>query len=300
VGNALSYWLRVREQADTAARSESLTQALADATAIRTSGAPLRLLDLGTGTGANIRYLIERLAGPQRWLVVDRNADLLTELPERMAAWAADSGYEARIDGRHCRVRGPRFDCTVETQQQDLGVLDDHALFAGRHVVTASALLDLVSEAWLLSLSAHCRAEKALAMFVITYNGRFSCTPTDPGDEEARILLNRHQTRDKGLGGPAAGPDAAGVAERCFLQAGYRVRRERSDWQLGPDDRDVQRLLIQGWAEASAEMAPARVVEIARWRAGRLAHLEAGRSHVMVGHDDLLAWPADTGSAGQP
>jgi hypothetical protein len=197
-------------------------------------------------------------------------------------------------------VRGARFDCAIETQQQDLGALDDHALFAGRHVVTASALLDLVSEVWLLSLSAHCRAEHALAMFAITYNGRFVCTPADVGDEEARFLLNRHQTRDKGLGGPAAGPDAPAVAERCFLQAGYRVRREPADWQLRPDDRDVQRLLIEGWAEASVEVTPARAAEIARWRARRLAHLEAGRSRVVVGHDDLLAWQGDTASAGQP
>jgi hypothetical protein len=183
------------------------------------------------------------------------------------------------------------MDDELETREADLGTLDDHRLFAGRHLVTASALLDLVSESWLRALAAHCRAENALALFALTYNGRSSCMPLDPGDEEVRELMNQHQKRDKGLGGGAEGPDAAAVAERCFLREGYSVRREPSDWVLRPSDTDIQRLLIDGWAEAATEMNPDRSQAIARWHARRLGHLEAGRSRIVVGHDDLGAWP---------
>jgi SAM-dependent methyltransferase len=285
----LSDWLRMREPADVAARSEALTRAIAD---MSVPGEPLRLLDLGTGTGSNIRYLAARLRGPQRWLGVDRSAVLLGALPERTASWAAASGYDASTDGRRCVVRGADFECEIETHEGDLGRLDDHRIFAGRHLVTASALLDLVSESWLQALAAHCRAEGARALFAITYDGRFTCTPADPDDESVRDLFNRHQKTDKGLGGPAAGPDGGAVAEQCFLREGYRVRREPSDWMLGPADRDIQRLLIDGWADAATEMAPDRAAAIAHWRARRIAHVEAGRSHAVVGHDDLAAWPA--------
>ena len=264
VDDALAHWLRVREPADTAARSEALTRAIAD----RARGAgPLRVLDLGTGTGANIRYLATRLRTPQHWLAVDRSAGLLA------------------------KARGTNIDGEVETREADLGRLDDDRLFAGRHLVTASALLDLVSESWLRELAAHCRTESALVLFALTYNGRSSCTPVDPGDEEVRELMNRHQLRDKGLGGGAAGPGAADVAEQCFRREGYAVRREASDWVLGPSNIDIQRLLIDGWAEAAAEMKPDRAPAIARWHARRVGHLEAGRSRIVVGHDDLAAWP---------
>ena len=53
----------------------------------------------------------------------------------------------------------------------------------------------------------------------------------------------------------------------------------------------MQRLLIEGWAEAAAEMAPDRASTTAGWRARRLTHVAAGRSRVVVGHDDLAAWP---------
>jgi glycosyltransferase involved in cell wall biosynthesis/SAM-dependent methyltransferase len=293
--NALAQWLRVREPADVAARSDALTRALAEAIA---PGEPLRLLDLGTGTGSNIRYLAQRLRATQRWLAVDRSAALLAELPGRMASWAAASGYAASADERRCVVRGTDFACEIETLESDVGTLDDHRIFAGRHIVTASALLDLVSESWLRALAAHCRGEGAAALFAITYNGRFTCTPADPWDEQVRDLMNRHQRRDKGLGGPAAGPDAGSVAEQCFLQEGYRVRREPSDWVLGSTDRDVQRLLIDGWADAAREMAPDRAAAIMRWRDRRLEHVEAGRSHLVVGHDDLAAWPDHVHAAG--
>ena len=147
---------------------------------------------------------------------MDRSAVLLAALPERITSWAAASGYEAWTDDRRCVVRGAHFECDIETQQGDLGTLDDHRIFAGRHIVTASALLDLVSKSWLLALAAHCRVEGALALFAITYNGRFACTPADAEDEVVRDLMNRHQKTDKGLGGPAAGPDAGAVAEQCF------------------------------------------------------------------------------------
>jgi hypothetical protein len=112
----------------------------------------------------------------------------------------------------------------------------------------------------------------------------------EPEDDMVRDLMNRHQKTDKGLGGPAAGPDATTRAEQCFVEAGYQVRHEPSDWTLAPAEADVQKLLIDGWMQAATEMAPDRASTIARWRVRRLAHLDAGRSRVIVGHDDLAAW----------
>jgi len=178
----------------------------------------------------------------------------------------------------------------VETRRVDLGALVDASLFSGRHLVTASALLDLVSESWLRTLAARCRESGAAALFALTYNGQSRCLPAEAEDETIRELVNRHQKTDKGLGGPAAGPDAAACAARCFAEAGYHVRRESTDWALPPDARDLQRELIAGWAEAAAEIAPERSTIIHDWLARRLAHIDRGFSRVMVCHEDMAAW----------
>jgi hypothetical protein len=262
--DTLSTWLQLREAADTAARSERLTRLIADA--LRERG-PLRVLDLATGTGANVRYLAPRLPRVEHWLTVDRDPTLLALLPALTSS-----------------------ECHVETRQLDLGVLPDD-IVAGRHLVTGSALLDLVSERWLIDLAARCRAVGAAVLFATTYNGRSSCSPAEPDDEMVRDLLNRHQTRDKGLGGPAVGPDATECARRSFEALGYRVRTEPSDWTLGPAERELQRRLIGGWAEAAIEMH-ADATTVARWRDRRIQHLDAGRSRIVVGHSDLAAVPA--------
>jgi hypothetical protein len=287
VDEALAQWLALREPADRTSRSEPLTRAIADRLP---ADAPLHALDLATGTGSNIRYLAERLGREQRWLAADRSAALLAALPDRMAEWAAARGYELDRAGATCTVRGPALDCRVETRQADLGALVDSRLFVARHLVTASALLDLVSVSWLQALAERCRAAGASVLFTITYNGRSSCLPVEPEDEMVRTLMNRHQKTDKGLGGPAAGPDAVDAAARSFAAVGYRVERQPSDWTLGPGDVEFQRQLIEGWAQAASEIAPGQRGTIERWRARRMVHVEAGISQVTVGHEDLAGW----------
>ena len=181
--------------------------------------------------------------------------------------------------------------CRVETRQRNLEALDDRGLFAGRHLVTASALLDLVSEAWLRALAARCRAVGAVALFTITYNGDSTCSPVVPEDERVRALFNQHQRTDKGLGGIAAGPDAEACAARAFRDVGYQVQLEPSPWRLGSGDAELQRQLIDGWASAATEMAPGEAAAIEGWRIRRIEHVDAGRSRVLVGHGDMAAWP---------
>lgn len=271
MSDSLSDWLALREPADTAARSGTLTRAIAET--LPRDGT-LRVLDLATGTGSNVRYLARRLPAQQDWLLVDCDPELLTEVPARMSAWGG-----AR-----------QLECHVETRQLNLGGLDHPEIFSGRHLVTASALLDLVSEAWLHALAEQCEATGAAALFALTYTGRARCSPAEPEDETIRDLMNRHQkTNDKGFG-QAAGPDAVDCAERCFAGAGYRVRREASDWVLPHDARELQRQLIKGWASAAREIAPEHATMIGDWLARRLAHIESSRSRVVVCHEDLGAW----------
>lgn len=292
--SGLSTWLQLRESADAAARSESLIRELTGTLATHDS---VRVLDLASGTGANVRHLAPRLPPRQRWLAVDRDAGLLAQLPALMSSWGAARGFDVRTDADasvHVSTvpgeAGTRLDCLVETRQLDLGSLTDLDIFADCHFVTASALLDLVSEQWLAALAARCRAVGAMALFAITYNGRSSCSPVEPEDEMVRDRFNRHQRTDKGLGGPAAGPDAADCAARSFADVGYLVESRPSDWVLDPTAHELQRALINGWAEAATEVAPGEGARIAAWRARRMGHVDAGRSRLVVGHLDLAAW----------
>ena len=252
-------WLALREPADHAARSIDLTRALLEALP---ADRPLRILDLAAGTGSNLRYLAgaaESVAA--EFLLVDHDPLLLARVPE-MAG--------------------------VETRCQDLSTLDDGTIFEGRDLVSASALLDLVSEPWLLTLANRCAACGAAALFALSYDGRIVCSPEDPDDGAIVSLVNEHQHTDKGFG-PALGPDATDRAARGFADLGYRVQRAPSDWQLTPAAGELQRQLIDGWAQAAAAMAPQQMRTIDAWRERRFAHVAAGWSSIIVGHEDMAA-----------
>jgi len=286
VDESLSDWLAVREPADLTARSATLVERVRHALA---STDTVRGLDLCTGTGSNLRYLIDRLPGRQTWLAADRDARLLEELPTKLKTWADAHGYSMRTEGQVSSLRGGRCECDVERRAMDLDRLDA-GLFEGRNLVTASTLLDLVSESWLRLLATRCREAGATALFTLTYDGRSSCDPVEPEDDMVRELMNMHQKTDKGLGGRAEGPDAWSVAERVFTEAGYRVECAPSNWSIGPPERAFQRMLIEGWARAAVEIAPERADTIADWLRRRLEHLEAVRSRIVVNHVDMVAW----------
>jgi SAM-dependent methyltransferase len=270
VGDFTAAWLALREPVDHAARADRLARQVAGAL----PGGAIRVLDLGSGTGSNLRYLAPRLPRPQHWLLVDRDADLLAA-----ARAAVPPGAE------------------VAVRQIDLRYLDEETaggLLHGTALVTASALLDLVSAAWLDALATRCCGVGAAALFALTYDGRFDCEPVDEDDEVVRQLVNLHQRRDKGFG-VALGPSAVDRAVRAFAAQGYSTERQRSDWRLESGARDLQRELVTGWAQAALEAASADSAPFEAWRARRLAHIDAGRSSIRVGHEDLLALPPARG-----
>src|SRR5262245_45116876 len=90
---SLAAWLSLRETADARARRGELTRAIAAALPPVT---PLRVVDLASGTGANIRHLAPRIGGAQRWLAVDRDATLLDQVPRRLPAASGEFQVETR------------------------------------------------------------------------------------------------------------------------------------------------------------------------------------------------------------
>nr|WP_298721304.1 class I SAM-dependent methyltransferase [uncultured Steroidobacter sp.] len=266
MGGFSAEWLEQREPSDTRARSEALVIALSSQLPSR----PLRVLDLGAGNGANIRYMAPLLKGEQRWCLVDNDPELIERQPSVL--------------------EGPRFQCEVMSEQLDLATALDALPLSQCQLVTASALLDLVSASWLESLASRCAAFGVPVLFALNYDGRVQCLPGDPEDDWMTSLVNLHQRRDKGFG-PALGPEATRHACEVFARFGFQTRIAPSDWVIEPDERAFQRKLIAGWMSAAREMAPSEQARIERWGKRREACLSSGSSRIRVGHQDFIAWP---------
>jgi hypothetical protein len=267
-------WLALREPLDAASRSRELGSFLVESLQrSRTQTAQLEVVDLGAGTGANLRYAAPLIGGSQDWRLVERDPLLLAAIVESLHI-----------------TRGVGFECRVQSVALDLATqLHQLPLRAGT-LLTASALLDLVSAAWLERLARHAAEAGAIVWFALTYDGRLDCHPADPKDGEVRELVNRHQLTDKGFGA-ALGPGAALRVREIFSRHGYQVRGAPSDWCVGPEHPALQHALLEGWCRAAIELAPQRAGALSDWLARRRAHVEGGCSELHVGHMDMVGLP---------
>jgi len=237
-------WLELREPADAAARSTELVERLAR----RLPDRPLTIHDLGGGTGAMGRWLAPLLPGPQHWVVHDRDEGLLA-------------------------LAATRF----ETRRSDITRLAPGDL-AGASLVTASALLDMLTAEELAGMLAACAGLPTLIAMTVT--GGVTLSPPDPLDARLGAAFNAHQRRDGRLG-----PDAVAAAVE---QLHGMVLVRPSPWRL--DARtDLLTVWLGGWITAACEQDPALDAEA--YRARRLAQAASGELTVIVDHADLLALP---------
>jgi hypothetical protein len=273
--SAFADWLALREAADAAARApelvERVRQHLADQRRAERPGVgrpPLIIHDLGSGTGSMGRWLAPQLPGPQHWIMYDRDTELL--------ARAADLGTAA--DGTPV---------TVETRRHDITRLTAADL-DGASLVTASALLDMLTAAEIDRIVAACAGAGCPTLATLSVIGQVELTPPDPLDADIADAFNAHQRRTAGSR-TLLGPDAVDATVAAFGRRGVKVQIWSSPWRLGADQADLTAEWFRGWVGAACEQRPALPGPVAAYAARRLAEAAAGRLGALVGHHDLLA-----------
>jgi hypothetical protein len=254
-------WLALREPHDLRARNAKVLEAVAAAFAKHPS---LNVADLACGAGSTYRAVSPRLPAAQRWRLFDNDLSLLA------------------------RAGGP---ANVTTVPLDLAHDLEAALDGPVDLVTCSALLDLVSDAWLERFVTETAARRLPVYAALNYDGRTAFAPADAMDEAIIAAVNAHQRTDKGFG-PALGPAAAPTAIGRFERLGYAVTQGASDWVFEPPDREIQIETLSGWAAAAREIGGLPLADVISWLTRRREHVTAGRSTIRVGHVDFFALPA--------
>ncbi|KGN31658.1 trans-aconitate methyltransferase [Knoellia sinensis KCTC 19936] len=262
-------WLRLREEADAAARSRVLVREVAEALSHNRTQV---IHDLGAGSGSLGRWIAPRLPGPQHWVLHDRDEDLL---------WVAR--HDVPPDSRD------ELPVTVEARRDDLTRLSPDDV-AGASLITASALLDMLTADELERVVRTCVSADCPTLFSLTVLGHVELSPPHPLDDELGDAFNDHQRRTVG-GRTLLGPDAGAAASGLFAGFGSRVLVERSPWELDAHHGPLIGQWLTGWVGAAVEQRPELRREADAYLAMRRVELAEGRLRVRVDHVDVLALP---------
>ncbi|ASU82036.1 SAM-dependent methyltransferase [Nocardiopsis gilva YIM 90087] len=276
-------WLALREGADADARDAGLLVPLRAHLAAehgRRRGGSLNIHDLGSGTGSMARWLAPLLDGPQHWVLHDRDPELL----ERAAGFPP----EPAADGAPV---------TVRTRLADLTELDAVDL-KGADLVTASALLDLLTADELNGLAEACTGVGCPVLLTLSVAGHVVLTPDHPLDADIAAAFNAHQRREV-QGRRLLGPDAPDAAARAFRRRGAPVYRRSSPWRLGPEQRRLMRQWLEGWVAAAVEQRTELSTEARTYVEWRLGECASGRLRAEVHHVDLLVLPDGPAAEGR-
>lgn len=277
-------WLALREPVDRAARSPETGTALQ---AHFHSAKALSVVDLGCGTGSNLRGIFHLLPARQSWLLVDYDPALLAAARGALMAWADAS----RLDGETLQLEKNARTLTVRFRQADLAggagkLLDE----ARADLVTASALFDLISAEWIGQFARDVAAHGAAFFTSLTYDGRDRFRPGHRMDAAISAAFASHQGGDKGFG-PAAGPDAPAALAQAFRSVSYTVSEGDSPWRVDRNHAEMARQLLIGIAGAVRETGRLPDGEIVSWLAYRLASLADPEALLQIGHTDTFARP---------
>jgi SAM-dependent methyltransferase len=271
-------WLGLREPVDHGARATGVAARVRAAFA---GHSEVVVVDLGCGTGSNLRATFELLPPEQIWTLIDYDLQLLMAARATLSRWAD----QATASGDQLILNKGSRRLKVAFRQVDLNLDLDTALDVGTgkacDLVTASAFFDLCSSAFMERMAHVVAQRKAKFYTVLTYNGEQSWTPAHPADAEMVAAFHHHQRNDKGFG-PAAGPDSAAALARAFQAAGYRVHEGDSPWKLGVSEQRLVDDLAHGFAGAVAETQQVSAPAIGVWRSLR-------RTGARVGHTDTFA-----------
>jgi SAM-dependent methyltransferase len=270
-------WLDLREPVDHRSRNVELGHRLAR----HFEGwRPITVVDLGCGTGSNLRATAPLLGPDQYWTLVDYDQALLDAASERLSAWADGADKQ---ESRLILFKGAKR-LTVEFRRADIAGDLDTALGPSANLVTASAFFDLVSAEFIARFAAAVAKRRCAFFTVLTYDGDQRWSPEHDADAAMAEAFHAHQASDKGFGA-AAGPNAPDVLGEAFTSAGYSVEEADSAWRLGEGDAALITDLARGFADAVRETGQVDAQLINEWAA-------ITRSAAVVGHTDTLALPA--------
>lgn len=280
-------WLETRYRFDSSARKNSTEKKMLNHFS---SHGNINILDIGAGTGNNVRYYSPFLPQNQSWLLLDSDPLLNSQSLVLLSQWAKKNHWPYQLSENELQFQISTKTITVKKKLGSLLELNKIIDLAKVNLITANAVFDLFSSLqWKIFLNQ--LTPFSLPLLATLNYSEMSFFPFCKINQKYIHLYNDHMTRKQKFG-KAMGASCAQEMSDILTQYNYNTITEQSNWIIDPKENIMLNFLIHFMEKSVDEMisSPLEKKTFHQWIEKKRKDIKEARLKAKVQHIDIFAW----------
>lgn len=278
-------WLSERYQFDATARCKKLEEIVFSHFHGREF---IRVLDVGAGLGANIRYYGNFLACDQEWTLVEKDTSLARACLPELSRWAESNGWDFKLTPEGLEIRQHYKHILIHILTTSMFNLDSLVNLPAVDLTTANAVFDLLSKEQLFTFVTQLSSYHIPIYATLNFTSMLF-EPQSEEDLEYIHLYEQHMRRRQDFGF-AMGPDCSDRMITLLENMGYAISFGKSIWIIRSEDRKMFRCMLTFMQVAISELlaTSTEFAKLDKWVLGKLRQADRGQLELRVEHMDIF------------
>ena len=252
---------------------------------------PLKLVDVGSGTGANVRYYFDRIPHQQEWILVEQDARLRDDCRQSLAHFAEQRGYDWQPQNDTFQLTDGQKTATVTFVPGHIERIEQLVDLSQTDVVTANAVFDLVPFEQFDALVGKLVQHDVCLLATLNYY-ETSFLPFSEHDHRFVGWYHMHMKRPQPMG-IAMGADCSEEMLDLLAQHHMMIEQEGSQWHLKKNATTMHHYLLHFIEHAVAELnlSADEQQDVERWLEHKKKLCRERELEIIVDHSDIFAYP---------
>jgi len=279
----LSNWLTDRFEVDAAARNKKVEECFFKLISYKRT---LNLIDLGSGTGGNLAYLLPKIKNNQNWHLVEQDAILIEACKHRL-----NKQFEVNNSSGHSMsIKNDANTIHLTWHHMDINEFLENTSYQNNFdVLTASALFDILPKATFQKILDFARSKKLLLFGTLNYeNTKFE--NASKADVHYAQLYQRHMKLPQVYGIKMGGDCKIDTLSLFNKTEKQNLNIGESNWLLNETHTSMLKQLIQFFAESIPDLLNSEIEHqnFSNWINVKNEQIKNGHLSVKVEHFDFL------------
>lgn len=278
-------WLKERFNYDNAARNDEVEQAFLYHFR---SKEKLYLVDIGSGTGANCLYFMERLFKHQDWTLIEKDAKLCEATKRRIERFLQDYNFFYNYADNVFRIKIWEYRVKITINNASFFDLERLVDLSATDVVLAAAVFDVLTAQQTTQLLETIFQSETSLLTTMNY-AAMRLLPATAIDQQMVKAYEAHMLRQQAHG-VALGSEVSEFLITFFKKNNQSFQSGESPWRLDRRSKRMHQYLLDfmrnAIGETTTENAAVSILE--NWYADRSEKSREGALDIEVDHMDFF------------